>query len=110
MFSILEISTEKQKTEAAQAPLREDAQLREEKEREEDDSEERESLDATEQYWQSEHHKFLWSEYMQNLDLRSWHALGLCVPETFLPKGVIVTHQELSFECSHLQVSSDRSG
>ncbi|KAJ7376449.1 HEAT repeat containing 9 [Desmophyllum pertusum] len=42
--------------------------------------------DKVEEYWGSDHHKFEWSGYMQSLDPRSWHALGLGVPESFLSK------------------------
>ena len=43
--------------------------------------------DKVEAYWGSDHHKFEWSDYMQSLDPRSWHALGLGIPESFLSKG-----------------------
>ena len=43
--------------------------------------------DKVTEYWDSDHHKFEWSGYMQSLDSRSWHALGLGVPESFLSKG-----------------------
>lgn len=43
--------------------------------------------DKVEEYWSSDHHKFEWSGYMQSLNPRSWHALGLGVPESFLSKG-----------------------
>ena len=43
--------------------------------------------DKVEEYWSSNHHKFEWSDYMQSLNPRSWHALGLGVPESFLSKG-----------------------
>ena len=43
--------------------------------------------DKVEEYWSSDHHKFEWSDYMQSLNPRSWHALGLGVPESFLSKG-----------------------
>ena len=43
--------------------------------------------DKVVEYWSSAHHKFEWSCYMQSLDPRSWHALGLGVPESFLSKG-----------------------
>ena len=43
--------------------------------------------DKVEEYWSSDHHKFEWSSYMQSLNPRSWHALGLGVPESFLSKG-----------------------
>lgn len=43
--------------------------------------------DKVADYWDSDHHKFEWSGYMQSLDPRSWHALGLGVPESFLSKG-----------------------
>ena len=43
--------------------------------------------DKVEVYWDSDHHKFEWSDYMQSLDPRSWHALGLSVRESFLSKG-----------------------
>lgn len=42
--------------------------------------------DEVEAYWGSDHHKFEWSGYMQSLDPRSWHALGLGVPESFLSR------------------------
>ena len=43
--------------------------------------------DKVAEYWNSDHHKFEWSNYMQSLDSRSWHALGLGVPESFLSRG-----------------------
>ena len=43
--------------------------------------------DKVAEYWSSDHHKFEWSGYMQSLNPRSWHALGLGVPESFLAKG-----------------------
>ena len=45
------------------------------------------SQDMVAEYWSSDHHKFDWSGYMQNLDPLSWHSLGLSVPESFLSKG-----------------------
>ena len=47
--------------------------------------------DEVEAYWGSDHHKFEWSGYMQSLDPRSWHALGLGVPESFLSRGLCST-------------------
>ena len=43
--------------------------------------------DKVAEYWNSDHHKFERSNYMQSLDSRSWHALGLGVPESFLSRG-----------------------
>ena len=43
--------------------------------------------DMVAEYWSSDHHKFDWSGYVQNLDPLSWHSLGLSVPESFLSKG-----------------------
>ena len=47
--------------------------------------------DQVAEYWSSDHHKFEWSGYMQTLDPRSWHALGLGVPESFLLRGWCLT-------------------
>ena len=47
---------------------------------------EEESEDRDE-YWDMAHHKFEWSDYVQALDPRSWHALGIAVQESFISKG-----------------------
>ena len=52
-----------------------------------DDENDDDDDDKVVEYWGSDHHKFEWSGYMQSLDPRSWHALGLGVPESFLSKG-----------------------
>lgn len=40
-----------------------------------------------EKYWDSDHHKFEWCDYMINQDDRSWHALGIAVQDSFISKG-----------------------
>lgn len=55
--------------------------------KQEDDDDDNDENDKVAKYWTSDHHKFEWSDYMQSLNPRSWHALGLGVPESFLSKG-----------------------
>ena len=52
--------------------------------------------DKVMEYWGSDHHKFEWSGYMQSVDPRSWHTLGLGVPESFLSKGQYLTGHLIS--------------
>lgn len=42
-----------------------------------------------EEYWDMDHHKFEWSDFMMNFDPRSWHALGIVVADSFLNKGSV---------------------
>lgn len=39
------------------------------------------------EYWNSDHHRFEWTNFMQNLDPLSWHALAISYPDSFL-KGI----------------------
>ena len=56
---------------------------------EEEDEEFEENAEAADGlgYWKMDHHKFEWSDFMMNYDPRSWHALGIVVPNSFLNRG-----------------------
>lgn len=62
--------------------------------------------DKVAQYWNSDHHKFEWSNYMQSLDSRSWHALGLGVPESFLSREKPHFDPELPWKEKPMKVTS----
>lgn len=62
--------------------------------------------DKVADYWDSDHHKFEWSGYMQSLDPRSWHALGLGVPESFLSKEKPKFDPELPWKEKPMKVNS----
>jgi hypothetical protein len=51
---------------------------------------ESEDRDSSE-YWDMDHHKFHWSNYMQAMDPRSWHALGIAVQDSFISKGTTLS-------------------
>lgn len=62
--------------------------------------------DKVAEYWNSDHHKFEWSNYMQSLDSRSWHALGLGVPESFLSREKPHFDPELPWKEKPMKVTS----
>ncbi|CAH3196062.1 unnamed protein product [Porites evermanni] len=62
--------------------------------------------DKVEAYWGSDHHKFEWSDYMQSLDPRSWHALGLGIPESFLSKEKTHFDPDLPWKEKPMKVNS----
>lgn len=64
------------------------------------------SQDMVAEYWSSDHHKFDWSGYMQNLDPLSWHSLGLSVPESFLSKERPNFEPELPWKEKPMKVNS----
>ncbi|XP_065066138.1 uncharacterized protein LOC135692046 isoform X2 [Rhopilema esculentum] len=39
-------------------------------------------------YWNSDHHRFEWTNFMQKQDPLSWHALAISYPDTFLKQGM----------------------
>ena len=55
--------------------------------------------DMVAEYWSSDHHKFDWSGYMENLDPLSWHSLGLGIPESFLSKGNNNSNRNSAHNC-----------
>ncbi|XP_048586583.1 uncharacterized protein LOC5504792 isoform X2 [Nematostella vectensis] len=59
-----------------------------------------------EDYWEMDHHRFQWSEYMQNLDPRSWHALGLAMQDTFLVKERPPFQSDLPWREKPMKVNS----
>ncbi|XP_022795449.1 uncharacterized protein LOC111334030 [Stylophora pistillata] len=71
-----------------------------------EESENMEDDDKVAEYWHSDHHKFEWSNYMQSLDARSWHALGLGVPESFLSKDKPNFDPELPWKEKPMKVNS----
>ncbi|XP_078346975.1 uncharacterized protein LOC144632253 isoform X2 [Oculina patagonica] len=62
--------------------------------------------DKVAEYWSSDHHKFEWSGYMQSLNPRSWHALGLGVPESFLAKEKPSFDPDLPWKEKPMKVNS----
>lgn len=62
--------------------------------------------DKVEEYWSSDHHKFEWSGYMQSLNPRSWHALGIGVPESFLSKEKPSFDPDLPWKEKPMKVNS----
>ena len=40
-------------------------------------------------YWNSDHHRFEWTNFMQKLDPLSWHSLAISHPDSFL-KGKMI--------------------
>ncbi|XP_031566624.1 uncharacterized protein LOC116301673 [Actinia tenebrosa] len=73
-----------------------------------DISEDKDVLDEEErdEYWDMDHHKFEWSDYMQTLDPRSWHALGIAVQESFISKEKPLFDSNLPWKEKPMKVNS----
>ena len=51
--------------------------------------------DMVDDYWNSDHHRFEWTNFMQKLDPLSWHALAISYPDSFL-KGMLHSISSIS--------------